>query len=83
MNKDKYGRSCNKVTTILYIGRGEGGVAGSHHFSFNNDQIKTFTFMRTLAFIPSKKLQVKAKKKNAILEIFVKLFTISRESIVH
>jgi hypothetical protein len=37
--------------------------------------------MRTLAFIPSKMLQVKAKqkkiKKNAILEIFVKFFTIS------
>jgi hypothetical protein len=62
---------------------GEGvalNLTGSYRFSFSTDQIKTFTF------IPSKKLQVKAKKffkKNAILEIFVKLFTISRESILH
>ena len=39
---------------------GEGvalNLTGSYRFSFSNDQIKTFTF------IPSKKLQVKAKKK--------------------
>jgi hypothetical protein len=37
---------------------GEGvalNLTGSYRFSFSNDQIKTFTF------IPSKKLQVKAK----------------------
>ena len=53
----------NKVTHVIrgqpfYI-LGEGvalNLTGSYRFSFSNDQIKTFTF------IPSKKLQVKAKK---------------------
>jgi hypothetical protein len=62
-------------------------LTGSHRFSFSNDQIKTFTFMRTLAFIPSKRLQVRAKKqkrqKKTILEMYVKFFTISRDSIFH
>jgi hypothetical protein len=67
---------------------GEGVVlnlTGCHRFSFSNHQIKTFTFMRTLAFIPSKIITSNKQiiKKNGILEIFVKLFTISRESIVH
>ena len=58
----------NMVTHVIrgqpfYI-LGEGVVlnlTGCHRFSFSNHQIKTFTFMRTLAFIPSKQLQATNK----------------------
>ena len=64
MNKDKHDHSCDKGTTIIYwLGGGVHWILQDPIIFLSTNTKSKHLLSWTLAFIPSKKLQVKAKKK--------------------